>query len=238
MVMGAGTSGSGLGNGKAAALLYAREGAIVFAVDVNTDAVAETQAIIASEGGDCLKKHGRIDVLHNNVGLLDRDGPVEVTEETWDRIMNVNVKGMFLTCKKVLPVMERQGRGVIVNISSVAAIRYLSTPAIAYSTSKAAIVQFTKSIAVQYARKGIRSNCVLPGIIDTPLIAPDPTVHTREELSEIRLDRNNMIPLGHMGEAWDVAQASLFLASDEAKYITGAELVVDGGLTCTCIPNW
>ena len=260
MVMGAGTSGSGsgLGNGKAAAVLYAREGAIVFAVDVNSDAVAETQAIIAREGGDCtsqiadvsnssevedavatcLKKHGRIDVLHNNVGLLDHDGPVEVPEETWDRIMNVNVKGMLLTCKKVLPVMERQGRGVIVNISSVAAIRYLSTPAIAYSTSKAAIVQFTKSIAVQYARKGIRANCVLPGVIDTPLIAPDPTAHTREELSEIRQNRNNMIPLGHMGEAWDVAQASLFLASDEAKYITGAELVVDGGLTCTCIPNW
>jgi NAD(P)-dependent dehydrogenase (short-subunit alcohol dehydrogenase family) len=258
LVTGAGSSGPGLGNGKAAAVLYAREGGIVFAVDINPDAVAETQDLIDGEGGDCtshvadvsdasaveaavaacLEKHGRIDVLHNNVGLVDLDGPVELPEETWDRMMDVNVKGMFLTCKHVLPVMECQGKGAIVNISSVAGIRYWGTPAIAYNTSKAAIVQFTKSVALQYARKGIRANCVLPGVIDTPLIAPDPAAHTPEELEAIQRERHNMIPIGHMGEAWDIAQASVFLASDDAKYITGAELVVDGGLTCTCIPNW
>ncbi len=258
LVTGAGSSGPGWGNGKAAAVLYAREGARVLALDIDESAVAETHRIVESEGGACtphvadvsdsaqvagaveaaLQAYGRIDVLHNNVGLLDLAGPVELAEETWDRVVDVNVKGMFLTCKHVLPVMEAQGAGAIVNISSVAAIRYWGTPAIAYNTTKAAILQFTQTVALQYARKGIRANCVLPGVIDTPLIAPDPAAHTADELDAIQAERHNMIPIGHMGEAWDVAQAALFLASDEAKYITGTQLVVDGGLTCTCIPDW
>src|SRR5215470_11223092 len=176
IVTGAGSIGPGWGNGKAAATLFAREGARVFAVDVNREAVEETRGIIQSEGGTCeifvadvsrsddvaamvkrcLEGFGRMDVLHNNVGILALGGPVELDEDQWDRLAAVNVKSMFLTCKHVLPVMERQGGGSIVNIASVAAIRYLGFPYAAYSASKGAVLAFTRSVAVQYAPKNIR----------------------------------------------------------------------------------
>ena len=194
IVTGAGSVGPGWGNGKAAAVLYAREGAKVFLVDYNPDAASETKGIIEQEGGECtafeadvtdseavermaeacIESYGRIDILHNNVGIIEVGGPVEISEENWDRLMAVNVKGAFLTCKFCIPHMERQGGGAIVNISSIAGIRYTGYPSVSYNASKGAINQFTQNIAMQYAQKGIRANCVLPGLMNTPFITQGP----------------------------------------------------------------
>ncbi len=252
IVVGAGSSGPGWGNGKATAVLFAREGASVLCVDVNEAAAAETAAIIAGEGGEaaahpadvtqsvqtgamarrCVDLWGRIDILHNNVGIVEVGGPVEASEESWDRVMAVNLKSMFLTCKAVLPIMEQAGRGAIVNIASVAGIRWLGVPYVSYAASKAGVLQFTKSIALQYAGKGIRANVILPGLMDTPMIvAPLQDAYGEGGVEKMVAARSQQCPLGRMGDAWDVAHAALFLASDEAKYITAAELVVDGGLT-------
>jgi NAD(P)-dependent dehydrogenase (short-subunit alcohol dehydrogenase family) len=253
LVTGAGSGGPGWGNGKATAVLFAREGARVFAVDRNLEAARETEGILRGEGGEgtayaadvsvateveamvaaCLERYGRIDVLHNNVGILDVGGPVELSEEQWDRLFAVNVKSMFLTCKYVLPVMERQGKGAIVNVSSISSMRWVGYPSVSYSASKGAVNQLTRSIAVQYAARGIRANCVLPGAMNTPMIRePLKDVYGPGGVEEMIRRRDAMVPMGKMGDAWDVAYAALFLASDEARYVTGAELVVDGGLTC------
>ncbi len=252
IVTGAGSAGPGWGNGKAVAALFAREGAKVLAVDLNPEAVAQTCQIIEREGNTCAAHHadvskaaqvekmvqrclalyGRVDILHNNVGIIELGGVADTSEESWDRVMDVNLKSMFLTCRAVLPHMERQGRGAIVNISSVAGIRYLGIPYISYSTTKAAILQLTQSIAVEYAPKNIRANAILPGLMHTPLIeglARQVYGTDTEKMLEIR---SQQAPMKKMGDAWDVAYAALFLASDEAKYITGIQLVVDGGLTC------
>ena len=256
IVTGAGAVGPGWGNGKATSVLFAREGAKIFGVDINLAAAEETRSIIEQEGGACtmmkvdvsnpeevksmvnrcLETYGRIDILHNNVGIVVLGGPVEISEETWDRVMTVNLKSMFLTCKYTLPHMERQGGGVIINISSVAAIRFTGIPYITYYASKAGILGLTQGIALQYAAKNIRANCILPGLMDTPLIR-EPLKHFYaagdiEKMIEIR---NKQCPTGNMGDAWDVAHAALYLASDEARYITGAQLIVDGGLTCKFI---
>jgi NAD(P)-dependent dehydrogenase (short-subunit alcohol dehydrogenase family) len=251
IVAGAGSVGPGWGNGKATAVLFAREGAKVLCVDINEDAAAETAGVIAEEGGEAaairadvtewaqvealaaraLELWGGIDILHNNVGIVDVGGPVETSEESWDRVMDVNIKSMFLTCKAVLPVMEAAGRGAIVNISSVSGIRWLGVPYISYAASKAAVINFTRAIALQYAAKGIRANTILPGLMNTPMIVePLTKVYGGEFERMVRL-RDAQCPMGHMGDGWDVAHAALFLASDEAKYITATELVVDGGLT-------
>jgi NAD(P)-dependent dehydrogenase (short-subunit alcohol dehydrogenase family) len=250
IVSGAGSIGPGLGNGKASSILYAREGGRIFLVDQNLAAAQETERAIAAEGGTgvpyqcdvtsspacqgmveaCLAAFGRIDVLHNNVGITIPGGAVELREEDWDRIMRVNVKSMFLTCKHVLPYMVRQGAGVIVNISSVNAIRSLPAIAIAYSASKAAVIALTREIAVQYAAAGIRANAILPGLMDTPMVEAQLTAAYGGEVEEMRRRRARMSPTGKQGDAWDTAHAALFLASDEAKYITGTTLTVDGGL--------
>jgi NAD(P)-dependent dehydrogenase (short-subunit alcohol dehydrogenase family) len=251
LVFGAGSVGPGWGNGKATATLFAREGAKVVAVDVNLAAAEETQRIIAEEGGTCialqadvtqsdqigivvaetLRRHGRIDILQNNVGITEMGGPVELSEEGWHRVIDINTTSIFLTCKHVLPVMERQGKGAIVNISSLASIRYTGYPYIAYYAAKGAVNQFTVGLALQYAAKGIRVNAVLPGYMNTPLIhqqiagqydTPDDMVRARDALS----------PTGRMGTGWDIAHASLFLASDDAGYINGVCLPVDGGVHC------
>ena len=256
LVTGAGSSGPGWGNGKAAAVLFAREGAKVVAVDLNPAAAAEPRDIIAAEGGECFALHtdvtradqveamvrqgldtyGRIDILHNNVGIVEVGGPVEASEASWDRVMAVNLKSMFLTCKHTLPHMEQQGGGAIVNISSVVGIRYLGVPYISYSASKAAILQFTQSLAVQYAEKNIRANTILPGMMNTPMIVePLKDVYADGDVEKMIQVRNEQCPMKKMGDAWDVAYAALFLASDEAKYVTGAQLVVDGGLTCKVV---
>jgi NAD(P)-dependent dehydrogenase (short-subunit alcohol dehydrogenase family) len=171
-------------------------------------------------------------VLQNNVGIVALGGPVELDEKEWDRVHEVNLKSFFLTCKYVLPHMERQGRGAIVNISSIAAIRWTGVPYISYYTSKAAINQFTVAVAMEYAAKGIRCNAVLPGLMNTPMVhASLPGHYAKGDAERMVAIRDAQCPTGKMGDAWDVAHASLFLASDEARYITGHALVVDGGIT-------
>ena len=255
IVTGAGSTEDSWGNGKAISVLFAREGAKVFAVDVRAEAAEATANIIAREGGEsvsfvadvsksdqvralieqCEKQYGRVDVLVNNVGVLTAGGPEEISEEVWNRHIDVNVKSVFLTCKYALPIMVKQGKGVIVNISSIASIRYTGYPSVVYNTSKGALNQLTQNIAVQYAPKGIRANCVLPGLMDTPMIRePLKNAYGAGGVEEMIRLRDAQVPMGKMGDCWDVAYASLFLASDEAKYITGAFLVVDGGLTCKC----
>lgn len=256
MVTGAGSIGPGWGNGKAVAALFAREGAKVLAIDINSDAAAETKAIIDGEGGTCavqvadvtqsdqvaaateacIAAFGRIDILHNNVGIVVNGGPVETTEEDWEKGAAVNLTSMFLTCKHVLPHMESQGGGSIINVSSIAANRWLGVPYASYAATKAAMLGFSQNIAIQYARKTIRCNCILPGIIDTPLLRNLlADVYPAEEIPERIKYRDSQIPMGQMGDAWDVAYAALYLASDEAKYVTGTQLVVDGGMSTSVI---
>ncbi|MBN9438533.1 SDR family oxidoreductase [Bosea sp. (in: a-proteobacteria)] len=251
LVFGAGSVGEGWGNGKASAVLYAREGAKVACVDLNLAAAERTKEIIESEGGTALALQadvvnldrvrevvdtvkstwGRIDVLHNNVGMNIEGGPVDMTEEQWDRVMDVNLKSMFFTCKCVLPIMEAQGSGSIVNISSLASIRWMHFNYISYYASKAAVNHFTRAIAMQYAEKGIRANTVLPGLMDTPHIYEAMKAHYTD-FTEMQRKRAEVTPMKRMGEGWDIAYAALFLASDESKYITGIDLCVDGGLHC------
>ncbi len=252
MVVGAGSSGPGWGNGKAAAVLFAREGARVFCIDLRMEAAEETASIILNEGGEavahradvslkaeveaavaaCYGTYGGIDLLDNNVGILDVGGPVELSEASWDRQIAVNLKSMYLTCGAVIPVMLARGGGAIVNISSIAGLRYLGVPYIAYAATKGAIMPFTRAIALQYANQGIRANCVAPGLMDTPMIrAPLQDAYGKGGVDNMLAARNKSCPMGFMGDAWDVARAALFLLSDEARYITATELVVDGGLT-------
>jgi NAD(P)-dependent dehydrogenase (short-subunit alcohol dehydrogenase family) len=251
IVTGAGSIGPGMGNGKASSILYAREGGRVLLVDRDLAAAEETRRLIADSGGQavslacdvtssaechrmvhaCLKAFGSIDVLHNNVGITIPGGPVELAEEDWDRVMRVNVKSMFLTCKHVLPYMERQGRGAIVNIASANAIRSLPAIAVVYAASKAAVIALTREIAIQYAAKGVRANTILPGLMDTPMVKAQLTDAYGGDVEAMLARRARMCPTGKQGDAWDTAHAALFLASDEAKYITGTTLTVDGGLT-------
>jgi len=250
LIFGAGTAGSGWSNGRAAAVEYAREGARVVVADIDPAAAEDTRRAVTEEGGACLAlgadvtdsqgvaravadtlaAHGRIDVLHNNVGVAAMGGPVELSEEAWRRAIDVNLTSVYLTCKHVLPVMCRQGRGVIVNISSLAAIRYTGYPYFAYYAAKAAVNQATIAIALQYADQGIRANAIMPGFIDTPLIHAQIAGQYASADDMIR-ERNKLVPMGRMGTAWDVAKAAAFLASDDAQYITGVCLAVDGGVS-------
>lgn len=258
LVTGAGSVGPGWGNGKAAAALYAREGAAVLACDLKEDAARETQKIIQDAGGQCeifagdvasdadvqamiaacTSAFGRLDILHNNVGIAATGGPVDLSEADWRRVVDVNLTSMFLTCKHALPVMldnprDADGqRGAIVNIASIAGIRWTGVSYVAYSTTKGAVLPFTRSVALEYAAEGIRANSVLPGLMNTPM------VHQAVISDEYGDDNDAMVrardaqcPTGKMGDAWDVAHAALFLASNDARYITGTELIVDGGLT-------
>jgi NAD(P)-dependent dehydrogenase (short-subunit alcohol dehydrogenase family) len=181
----------------------------------------------------CVETWGRIDILHNNVGILEVGGPVEASLESWERVVSVNLTSMFLTCKYVLPVMEAQGSGAIVNISSITGIRYLGIPYVSYSATKGGVLQLTQSVALEYAEKGIRANSILPGLMNTPMIVePLKEAYAGGDIDKMLEIRDAQVPMKKMGTAWDVAHAALFLASEEARYITGAELVVDGGLTC------
>jgi NAD(P)-dependent dehydrogenase (short-subunit alcohol dehydrogenase family) len=251
LVFGAGSSGPGWGNGKAAAVLYAREGAAVVCADINNGAAEETASIIVAEGNTALAlaanvtvtseidaviaatlaRFGRIDILHNNVGITDMGLLEDVTEERWRRVMDVNLTSVFLTCKHVLPVMQRQQRGVIVNISSLAGAVINKYPYFSYYASKAGLNHFTRALAVQYARQGIRANVIMPGVMDTPLIHTQIAGQYADKEAMLQA-RHDMSPMGRMGDAWDVARAAVFLASDEAAYITGVCLPVDGGLAC------
>jgi NAD(P)-dependent dehydrogenase (short-subunit alcohol dehydrogenase family) len=248
IVTGAGTDGPGIGNGKAAAIVFAREGAHVLLLDRDGEAAEETRRVITEEGGEaetfvgdvsvaadckrmaeaCLERFGRIDVLHNNAGITGGGGgPVETSEESWDRVVGVNLKGIFLTCKYVLPAMERQAAGSIINISTVGAIRArIGRPAVAYSASKAGIEGLSRDVAIQYASKGIRSNVIVLGGVATPrIVSARPGV----DVDELLRKRGAMLPGGKLGESWDAAYAALFLASDESRHVTGTTLTVDGG---------
>jgi NAD(P)-dependent dehydrogenase (short-subunit alcohol dehydrogenase family) len=255
IVTGAGSVGPGWGNGKATATLLARQGASVFLVDINPDAVEETRGIIAGEGGTCavhrtdmmvavevaemvqacIDHFKRLDVLVNNVGGSAPGDPVSMTEEVWDRQIDFNLKTAFLGCKYALPIMVAQGKGAIVNIASVAGLRNDFSSGrvhVGYAASKAGVIQLSRSTAGAYAKKGVRVNTVVPGLMHTPL------VETRlaktvggNDVAALIAARNAVVPMGRMGDAWDVAHAVLFLASDEAGYITGTEIIVDGGIT-------
>jgi NAD(P)-dependent dehydrogenase (short-subunit alcohol dehydrogenase family) len=252
LVTGCGSAGPGWGNGKAIATLFAREGAKVMGCDVRLAAAEETQNIIREDGGTCevravdvtkssevkavveatIAHFGAVDVLVNNVGIVEVGGPVEYPEENWRRAFDVNVTSMFLTCKHVLPHMERAGSGSIVNIGSIAGIRYTGVPYISYYTTKAAVMGFSRGVALQYADKNIRSNVIMPGLMNTPMIIePLKEVYGAGSVEKMMAVRDKQCPMGHMGEAWDVAEAALYLASDASKYVTAAELVVDGGIT-------
>ena len=255
LVTGAGSIAPGWGNGKATAVLFAREGAQVFAVDKNPAAAKETRGLIADEGGTCvahqadvtengqvqamveacLEAFGRIDVLHNNVGGSVPGGPVDMPEEVWDQQITYNLKSVFLTCKHVIPVMERQGGGAIVNVSSLAGLRHTGHYHAAYEAAKAGMMHFTRTLAVEYGPKNIRANTVVPGHVLTPLVEHRLAKQYRGgNLDNLIAERSRDIPMGRMGDAWDVAYAALYLASDEAKNTTGIEIVVDGGVTAKC----
>ena len=250
-VVGAGqTPGETIGNGRATAILFAREGATVLCVDRRLASAEETVAMIEAEGGkasafeadvtreaDCAalaaeakRRLGRIDILHNNVGIGRGDQSVTTLEaETFDEIMDVNLKGMWLTIKHVLPIMREQGGGAIVNISSMAAVA--SSNLVAYGMSKAGVNKLTHITAAANTRYMIRCNCIMPGLMDTPMAVSGRATAQGRPTEEIRAARDAQVPLGRkMGTGWDVAYAALFLASDEAKFITGAILPVDGGM--------
>jgi NAD(P)-dependent dehydrogenase (short-subunit alcohol dehydrogenase family) len=252
LVFGAGSSGPGWGNGKAAAVAYADEGAKVVAIDLSEAAARETAAIITAKGGSALavacdvtnlasveqavavalSTYGRIDILHNNVGAVVHGGPVELDEEAFRRNLDLNVGSVYRTAKAVLPHFLAQKKGVIVNISSIASIRWTGLSYFGYYASKAAVNQATVALALQYARDGIRANAVLPGLIDTPIIYQQ-ICSQYSSVEEMVAARNAMVPMGKMGTAWDVAAAAVFLASDDSRFITGVMLPVDGGHSCS-----
>jgi len=250
VVIGAGqTPGDTIGNGRATAILMAREGASVVAVDLRMASARETVGMIEAEGGraiaheadatrlpdcealvsHCVERFGRIDVLHNNVGIGGGDaGPAHVDEEAWDRILQVNLKSVIQPCKAVLPLMREQRAGSIVNVSSIAAV--CSTPIVAYKTSKAGINAYTQSLAVGNAKYGIRANVIMPGLMNTPMAIEGISEAAGVSREEHVRRRDAAVPLrAKMGTAWDVAWAAVFLASEEAQFITGVMLAVDGG---------
>ncbi len=259
LVTGAGSVGPGWGNGKAMAVLFAREGAAVFCVDRDADAATATVALIEGEGGRasahvadvtdaaqvasmvaaCHEVFGGIHVLVNNVGGSAPGGPVEMDEAVWDRQMDHNLKHVYLVTKAVLPLMEAGGGGAVVNLGSIAGLRHIGYDHAAYAAAKAGIVQFTRAVAVQYAARGVRLNTVIPGLMHTPLVearlATQRGDGSAEEVARIIAERDAAVPMGKMGDAWDVAHAALFLASDEAKYVTGTEILVDGGLSVKAV---
>lgn len=250
-VAGGGSAGPGWSIGRAACVTYARLGASVCVADRDAASAEETTALIHAEGGTAAtfvgdvaeaadvkrlfaeareRFGGAIDVLHHNVGKTG--GPLETSAEDFDRIHGVNVGSLLLACQEVLPGMVERGRGSIITISSIAGMRYLGYPHLAYGVTKAAVTHFTRLVAQQYAGQGVRANTVVPGLIDTPRIANTVAkMFSDTSLDEARAARARQVPMGRMGTAWDVAHACAFLASDASTYVTGTELVVDGGIT-------
>lgn len=239
------------GNGAATARILAANGAKIFGCDLRLDRAEATAKRIRAEGGTvdvtasdvtkkesveelvkaCVDKYGRIDVLVNNVGMSEKGGPGDMSEEVWDRQVDVNLKSVYLCSHAVLPHMEKQGKGAIVNISSIAGMRYIGKPQVGYAATKAAVVQFTRASSVIYAPKNIRFNVVVPGLIDTPLVAVLADKYAGGDVEGFRKTRNGQVPMGRMGSSFDVANAVTFLASDVSNYMTGSELLVDGAIT-------
>jgi len=241
LVVGAGSSGPGIGNGRAISVLFAQEGAKVMCADINLLSAEETVRMIREKGGEAiavqgdatksedakrmvnatLESFGRLNILVNVVGIASGLGVLETSEEEWDRVITTNLKSVFLMSKHAVPAMIEAGGGVIINISSAAA--FVAHPCLSYGTTKAAIVNMTRCMAIDLAKYNIRVNCIAPGFLDTPMVAPIMTDSRREFLKQV-------IPLGKIGTAWDTAYAALYFASDEASYVTGETLIVDGGL--------
>lgn len=255
LIIGAGQApgaSDAIGNGRAAALVFAREGARVFCVDRYLEAAQETAEMIGAEGGEavavaaevtdeeavaaavaaCLDRWGRIDILHNNVGVSVEGGDAplgDVSAEAFGRIMDVNLLGTMLTCKHVLPAMRAQNGGAIVNISSASAY-WTGHPTVLYPASKMAMISFTRQVAIQNADRGVRANAILPGLMDTPMAVDRRVEALGRTRADIAAERDARVPLlNRMGTGWDVAHAALFLASDEAAFVTGIEMPVDGG---------
>ncbi len=251
LVVGAGCVGPGWGNGRASAVLFAREGAKVFAVDIDADSMTETVARVGADGEivthtcdatdendvkamveACHRRFGRIDILLNNVGGSAAGGVAEMSSAAFDKQIEYNLKSVFLACHYVIPIMIGQRGGAIVNTASASGISFTGSPQVGYASSKAAVIQFSRVTAVQYARHGVRVNTVIPGQMHTPMVevrlAGQRSGGDVEALLKSRVAR---IPLGFMGDGRDTAAAVLFLASDEARFITGTEIVVDGGMT-------
>ncbi len=253
VIVGAGQSpGEGIGNGRATVLRFAQEGAHILAVDRDLASAEETAALASKEGGECVafqadvtreatllaamqeavRRWGRLDILHNNVGVSvgGGDKPLdELTEEAYDRVSAINLRGTIMACKHAIPIMRRQGPGAIVNISSVAAFEN-TYPLVTYKVTKAGMVAFSQQLALQNAPYGIRVNCILPGLMDTPMAVDTRARASNRSRAEVAAERDAKVPLrGKMGTGWDVANAALFLASDEANFITGVALPVDGG---------
>ena len=252
IVVGAGQSpGEGIGNGRATALTFAREGARVLCVDHNLESAEETVDLIGANGGtaaafkadvtrnaelkamvsDAVARWGRVDILHNNVGVSIAGGDAElldITEEALDRCVAINLKSCIFAAKHVIPIMRQQMSGAIINISSMAAIT--TYPYVAYKATKSAMIAFTEQLAYQNAQYGIRANVILPGLMNTPMAVDTRAREFRKSRAEVEAERDAKVPLrGKMGTGWDVANAALFLASDEASFITGVTLPVDGG---------
>jgi len=255
IITGAGCVGPGWGNGRATAVLFAQEGAKVFAVDKLLGAMEETVHRVQEFGGHitqyecdvtdatavaamvekCVGTFGRIDILVNNVGGSAAGGPVDMPEEVFDTQVDYNLKSVFLACKYTLPVMEKQLGGAIVNTASTSGLRWTGAAQVAYAACKAAVIQFSRVVAVQYAKKAIRVNSVVPGQMHTPMVEAR-LAHQRAggDVDALLRQRQARIPLGFMGDGRDTANAILFLASDEARFITGTEIIVDGGMTARC----
>jgi NAD(P)-dependent dehydrogenase (short-subunit alcohol dehydrogenase family) len=258
IVTGAGCVGPGWGNGRAAAVIFAREGARVFAVDLNPDAMTETverARAAAAHGGDirthrcdvtdtaqvramvqaCQDAYGRVDVLVNNVGGSARGGAVALSEDGWNRQIEYNLTSVFLCCKHAIPAMEAAGGGAIVNTASTSGLRWTGAAQAGYAASKAGLIQFGRVTAVEYAPKRIRVNTVVPGQMHTPMVeARLAGQRAGGDVDALLRSRVARIPLGFMGDGRDTAHAALFLASDEARFVTGTEIVVDGGMTARC----
>lgn len=250
LVAGGGSSGPGWSIGKACCATLARHGAIVCVLDSQLDAAQDALQAVQRLGGSGLalqadvsdpaameaavqaimQRHGRLDILQANAGIGKVGGPEDIELADWERIQKVNVDSLVIASRLVLPIMRAQGSGAIVAVSSVAGLRYLGYPHLAYNVTKAAVIQFARMIAQQYAAQGIRANTVVPGLIDTPRVRNNVARMFSEDATEASAARDRQVPLGRMGTPWEVANAVAFLASDEASYITGTELVVDGGL--------
>lgn len=255
IVTGAGSVGPGWGNGRATCVRFAEEGAKIFAIDRDPDKTAETVERVTAVGGEivtyqcdvtsnesvaamvkaCVDRFGRIDVLVNNVGGSAHGGPVDMPEEVWDAQVDYNLKSVFLACKHVLPIMERQKSGAIINVASTSGIRFTGAFQVGYAATKAGVIQLSRVVAVQYAAKGIRVNTVVPGQLHTPMVeARLARQRAGGDVKALLEQRQKRIPIGFMGDGRDTANAALFLASDEARFITGTEIVVDGGMTVRC----
>ena len=253
IVTGCGSEGEGWGNGRAIATLLARQGAKVIGTDLNYKAAKNTQDFILKENNKCeihevnmsnkkdvesffknvTKQHEKINILVNNVGRSEPGDPEVMDYDVWREQFSTNLDTAFFAIKQIIPTMKKIGGGSIVNISSVAGMRYVGKPQVGYSASKAALMQMTKTTAIIHAENKIRLNCVVPGLMHTPLVERLANKYADGKYEEFVKTRNNQVPMKKMGSSFDVANAVLFLASDEGKYITGTEIVVDGGLTAT-----